>query len=616
MEPPRVPRASRIPIAIPSLLAAGSAAVLAAGSAAGDSGRFLGSVRDAATGEPVAGAMVTFQTGSPAQAVTVYSDGEGRFSSPDLGAGPALSVRVRRIGWKDLRREETLQAGATPLELRVERESDPEALAAQLPANRWYQLVLERLADASQREELKRQCTYCHQQGNAPTRRVRGEQEWRQVVARMGRMGGMLSRDLREKLPALFNAAYDPKTAVPELLARIGEPGFADPPPPEARRALIEEWELGGADSMQHDVVVHPDGRLYSVDMSQDKLYRLDPRAADGARRSWDIPQGDLPLGGVFASAGPPPVATSNARAGPHSIQVAPDGALWITLALGNRLARFDPAAESFEVHGLEHGFYPHTLRFDARGRIWFTIAASNHLGFFDPGSGERRELRLPARTFVQAVTLRLMPALLWLGRHVDLRGRAAQGDGIRMPVPYGIDVAPDGGIWFSQLNEQRIGRVDPETFEVEMIETPFPAPRRLRFDSRGRLWIPSFSGGLLARFDPATREFQTFEIPIAPRGSETPYALHVDRRTDTVWICGANSDSLIRFEPAQERFTVYPLPTRVTYTREIDFDAEGRVWTSNSNAPTWQIEGGVPRVLRLDPAGAPAPAPPMASGG
>jgi streptogramin lyase len=75
-----------------------------------------------------------------------------------------------------------------------------------------------------------------------------------------------------------------------------------------------------------------------------------------------------------------------------------------------------------------------------------------------------------------------------------------------------------------------------------------------------------------------------------------------VDRRSDTVWICGTNSDTLMRFEPTSETFTVYPLPTRVTYTRELDFDAEGRVWTSNSNAPTWQIEGGFPRVLRLDP--------------
>jgi len=180
-------------------------------------------------------------------------------------------------------------------------------------------------------------------------------------------------------------------------------------------------------------------------------------------------------------------------------------------------------------------------------------------------------------------------------------------------PVPYGIDVAPDGSVWFSQLNEHRIGRVDPATLDVEMIDTPFTAPRRLRFDSQGRLWIPGFSSGLVAQFDPATRKFTEYSLPTdagAEGGAiDTPYALNVDRERDIVWICGTNSDTLIRFDPSDEKFTVYPLPSRVMYTREIDFDANGRVRTSNSNGPTWQIEGGVPRLLRLDPSFVPSDA-------
>lgn len=39
-----------------------------------------------------------------------------------------------------------------------------------------------------------------------------------------------------------------------------------------------------------------------------------------------------------------------------------------------------------------------------------------------------------------------------------------------------------------------------------------------------------------------------------------------------------------------------------MTQTREIDLDEQGHVWTSNSNLLTWQIEGGFPGVLRLDP--------------
>jgi streptogramin lyase len=356
---------------------------------------------------------------------------------------------------------------------------------------------------------------------------------------------------------------------------------------------------------MQHDIAVHPDGRVYSVDMLQDKLYRLDPTAPDGARQSWDIPRGDLPLGGVFEGVGTPTPPNSNAHVGPHSLQVAPDGSIWITLALGNQLARFDPRSESWSTHDLRHGFYPHTLRFDARGRIWYTIAASNHLGMFDPATGEHREMRLPVETWQQSVALRLLPVFIWLNRYVDLSAVATTGDPVTLPVPYGIDIGPDGAVWFSQLNLHRIGRVDPDSFALEMIDTPFNGPRRLRFDSSGNLWIPAFSSALIARFQPETREFRQFELPIEPRGTETPYALNVDRRNDIVWICGTNSDSIWRFDPESERFTQYPLPTRVTYTREIDFDEHGHVWTSNSNIPAWQIEGGLPRVIRLAPEGA-----------
>jgi streptogramin lyase len=104
----------------------------------------------------------------------------------------------------------------------------------------------------------------------------------------------------------------------------------------------------------------------------------------------------------------------------------------------------------------------------------------------------------------------------------------------------------------------------------------------------------------VVARFDPRTRAFTVWDLPIRPKGSETPYALNVDRRTDTVWICGTNSDTLMRFDPRTEAFTVYPLPSRVTYTREIDFDEQGGVWTSNSNTPGWHIELGNPQLIRL----------------
>lgn len=595
--------------------AAGLAASLAL--AAGARAELPGRVVDAASGAPIAGARVTAERGDPAYRVTVFSASDGGFALPTPPGAAPWRVTSRRIGWQDARAER-VRAGGAPTALRARRLADPADVAAQLPAHHWYALVMEELAPDEQ-HLLKRECTYCHQQGAPWTRRVRSSEDWHKILALMGRRGAMLPNALRARVPALFNRAYDPARAVPKLTRGWqSADSFAPPPSAEVGRALVEEWDLGGRASLQHDVAVHPDGTLYSVDGAQDMLFRLDPRAPEGERRSWRIEVPGVPLGGIFAGEDRPQAQAASAHVGPHSLQVAPDGALWLTLAIGNRLARFDPASERLEIHEVADGIYPHTLRFDPAGRLWYTMSASNHVGRFDPATGKQLHVRLPARTLTQELALRLMPLLFWLDARfdaLDLRGdAAASADGFNLPVPYGIDVAPDGGVWFSQLNESRIGRIDPETLAVELIETPFPAPRRLRFDARGRLWIPSFTTGRIASFDPATRRFEEIPLPIAPLGGETPYALAVNPVTQHVWVCGTNSDTLIRYEPEARRFTVYPLPTRVSYTRELDFDAEGRVWTSNSNSPAWQIERGQPVVLRLDPdpaargAGASAP--------
>ncbi len=164
--------------------------------------RFTGRVLNA-QGDAVAGAMVTFQHGTPAHAATVFSDDAGRFISPELWPADDYAIRVRRIGWKDLyTTDHSLPRRASiELELVVERETDPAELAAQLPSNHWYALVLDRLDDPAEQEELKRQCTYCHQQGSYATRLQRDPEEWRKLLLLMGRMGGNLTTALREKLP-------------------------------------------------------------------------------------------------------------------------------------------------------------------------------------------------------------------------------------------------------------------------------------------------------------------------------------------------------------------------------------------------------------------------------
>lgn len=102
-------------------------------------------------------------------------------------------------------------------------------------------------------------------------------------------------------------------------------------------------------------MIVHPSGDIYSVDMTTDTLFRLDPSVPGGVREWFSIPREEIPLGGNMGSGALP--SNSEMHVGPHSLQVDQDGAIWITLAVGNRLAKFDPQDNSFEIEPLPWGY-------------------------------------------------------------------------------------------------------------------------------------------------------------------------------------------------------------------------------------------------------------------
>jgi virginiamycin B lyase len=561
---------------------------------------------------PLAGAMVTLYHGQPVHSLTVFSDEQGRFLSPALSWSEDYSLRVRRVGWKDLRRDKLTAAPAgTELVLKLERETDFAKVAAVMPGNYWMDLVLAEFDDDKLKHEFKQQCTYCHQQGTPLTRVERSREDWQKVILDMGRRGAIITNALRERLPDYFIKAYDKEHALQELARFQSDTGPLPVPSAQARRAVIEEWDLGGTTSNQHDVMIYPkDDSIWTVDGPIDKLHKLElANNPDGDRSSYDVPRGNHKPGGVYWRMQKPPAVgrpETNYLA-PHSLQTAPDGRIWLTLPKGNQLAGFDPTTLAWDMVDLEQGINPHTLRFDAKGRLWYTITATNHVGMYNPETREQKFVRLESPDRLTAITIRLTPFFIRNAHWFDLEDRSAKMDGVSMPMPYGIDINPvDGSVWYSQLNYRHIGRIDPDSLKLESIETPFDTPRRLRFDSKGGLWVPSYSEATLNYYQSDSKTWKSWALPIEPLDSATPYALYVDQSTDQVWICGTASDTMLRFDPLTEEFTVYPMPNRVTYTREIDFDADGNMWTSHSNGPAWHIESGIPKVSRIDPDGAP----------
>ena len=591
-----------------------SLALAAAATPAPDraAGFFYGAITS--SGKPVKGAMVSFIHGEPKYSLSVFADEQGRFLSPPLPAPDGYALRVRRAGWQDVILEHQAPAPAgrwIPVEMA--RIADPAQMIQQLPSNYWMNLVLEEFDQREHLLEFKMQCTYCHQQGSPLTsRRQFTREQWADVIYNMGRRGAIISDSLRAVLPDRYLAAYAPENVLKKLPAYDGEDGPLPVPSAEVRRAVIEEWELGGPTSGQHDLMVyHPDGSIWTVDGPMDTLHKISfDRNPDGERRSFPIPRGNHKPGGVYwkMDKGQSDGKGVDTYLAPHSLQTGPDGVIWLTLASGNQLAGFNPATESWDIVDLEAGINPHTLRFDQRGRLWYTVTATNHVGMFDPKTREQVFIRLTFPDFTTRVITWFTPLFLEHADLLELEDRSARMDGVTMPMPYGIDISPlDGSIWYSQLNMSHIGRIDPDTFEVTPVPTPFVTPRRLRFDSKGNLWVPSYAEGTINRFDTKAMQWkESLAIPVEPLGSEVPYAVFVEPKTDHLWITGTQSDSLIRYAPESGEWTIYPLPTLVTYTREIDMDAGGNVWTSHSSSPAWHVEGGIPKVTRLNPTGAP----------
>lgn len=521
---------------------------------------------------------------------TVFTDNNGR-ARFQATTDAQVRYRLRKPGYKDLTIEMSAQDDWKAV---MQAELDPILLATSRPANTW-------LAALDLEEGLKKhyimQCGFCHQQGSMYLRRDRSVQEWDETIYRMVNYGARLADDAQDQLPELLHEKYGTLNADPSLI-KEGTPWDT-----YLANASVKEWPIGDSFSQMHDLLYHSNGLVYVGDNLQDRMYEINPKT--GEYQVYKLPRekGDQ-LGGLLG-ARLKEFPKHETFAGIHSFaQSAVDGNIFITASYQQRIIEFNPTTKKWTNHLMDEGYYPHTLRVDQDDNVWFTLALSNQVGMFNRASGEFTLFDLPSRSFKETVTVNLMGVLLKLmswGLPVA-NWAAVDRDSTGVPLPYGLDVAPDGGIWFARLHADSIGRIDPQTHDIKMYKTPFHGPRRLRIDAQGGVWIAAFPESQIVRFDQEKEEFEFFDIPVKPIGSETPYSLNIDKSRNIVWVNGNTSDALYAYYFKENRWQHYPMPKRVTFTRDVEIAPNGMVYTTNSSFPSWHIEDAQPSLIVLDP--------------
>ena len=504
------------------------------------------------SGKPVEGVMVSAIDDEHRKWTSVFTRKDGSFEISGLRKVDH-NIRTRLMGLAD-KWVSGVTAGTKDMVIKT-RPAVGEELELQRPASSAFSM----LAFDNPRDKLnfKMMCSYCHQVGTLGFRTPEKPVDWETMLRRMDGFGGLYPHTRETIIPRLMNTYKD--DAVDKW------PTFVPPPAPTgmAAAATITMWEMDKPlEGSFHDLELGRDGLVYAVNISRGRMIALNPET--GEQTAIKFPRG--------------------AHA-PHSIETANDGSLWTTMCASGHMARYDIETGKFDVYSSaeapkKRGNYPHTLRInpnDPEGLIWYTDAGSNSCFSIHPKTGFVKEYKL-----------------LSAGQAIG----AGRGES-RGITPYGLDYSPvDGMIWYSKLNGNRIGRIDPSADDGDITEwnPPFRGPRRLHVAPDGMIWVPGFGSGVFGKFDPNTEYWTVYELPDAE--NQIPYALNVDK-DGIVWICGTGNDTINRFDPITETLVEFRLPTRVSYTREIEFDDDGSVWTSTSG-PARHMERGVGAVIRI----------------
>jgi len=518
-----------------------------------NAGGISGKVLDE-SGKAMEGVMVSAFDGERRQSVTVFSQADGTFKIDGL-RDVTHDVRARLLGQLDEWHEE-VDPGTNDVSFAMEPATGEDLEMQRTADSAFSMLKFDNMKD---KENFKMMCTYCHQAGTVGFRTPEEPVDWETMIRRMDGFGGLYKHTQETIVKRLVDTYTD------EAVSKW--PAFEPPPAPTglATKARITEWDMGEKRKvMIHDLELGSDGLVYAVDMAKNAVVTLDPESGD--RELYPFP-------GKYR--------------GPHSVEAGNDGNMWFTLCISGEMAKFDISSREFTIASsaakpAPRGAYPHTLRIDPKdpeGLVWYTDAGKNSCFSIHPETLEVKEYKLLKSD--QAVG-------------------AGRGES-RGITPYGIDFSPvDGTIWYSKLNGNRIGRIDPKSSDGDIKEwnPPFRGPRRHHVGPDGLVWVPGFGSGVFGSFDPKTEDWKVYDLPDAE--NQIPYALNIDPK-GFVWICGTGSDSLHRFDPKTEDMVEFRMPTRVTYTREIEFDADGNVWTCNSNGPARHSERQFGSIIKLE---------------
>ena len=191
---------------------------------------------------------------------------------------------------------------------------------------------------------------------------------------------------------------------------------------------------------------------------------------------------------------------------------------------------------------------------------------------------------------------------------------------------PHDIVVGPDGTVWFTEINTNKIGMFNPDTkeFKEHDIPTMSSRPHGLVTDESGNVWFTEVGAGQIGKLDMQTQTITEYSTPTANSGPHTP--IFADQNTlwfteqgasqigkldvttgiieefktitpsanpygiitdndGNAWFAELQGHHVGRVDAITGDVTEYPLPTDNSGPRRIAIDSNGILWITQYNA-------------------------------
>ncbi len=272
----------------------------------------------------------------------------------------------------------------------------------------------------------------------------------------------------------------------------------------------------------------------------------------------------------------------------PRGITRGPDGNIWFTESLSNKIGRITPngVITEFTVGGVAIT----SITTGPDGWLWYTRDSSGYIGRLNPATGAFTE------TFVDGgptVIVAGPDGNLWFTKfnvHKIGRFNPTTGNLTDFPIrtglnPNGITVGPDGNLWFAAQGSGHVGSITLGGIVSLFKLSGDKKPRQTTAGPDGKVWFTWYNSALSSGVGQITRSGQ---ITTFTTGGD-PYGITAGP-DGVVWFARLYGGTVGRIHPQTGALAEYPTPS-----------GGGPYWiTGTPDGNLWFTEGNGNKIGRL----------------